>query len=153
MERKALIFAIDGRDDLVKEIVDGYNNLYMGNFTECDAAPVSMYQGEVCVRHFADGEVSVDFETSIRGHVVYLLCTPNSPDKIMALNIAIDPAKRAAATEINPIIHYLPYARQDKKDDTRGGIGAKVLAEMIENRGATSVVTVDLHADQIEGFF
>lgn len=125
----------------------------MGNFTECDASPVSMYQGEVCVRHFADGEVSVDFETSIRGHVVYLLCTPNSPDKIMTLNIAIDAAKRAAATEIIPIIPYFPYARQDKKDYTRGGIGAKVLAEMIENRGATSVVTFDLHADQIQGFF
>ena len=65
----------------------------------------------------------------------------------------IDAAKRAAAKEIIPIVPYFPYARQDKKDQTRGPIGAKVVAEMIENRGATSIITFDLHADQIQGFF
>jgi len=153
MERKALIFSIDGRDDLVKEIVTLHNNVFMSKFDSDRKTPVAMFEGGVCVRHFADGEVSVDFETSIRGHVVYLLCSPNSPDKIMALNMAIDAAKRAAAVEIIPIIPYFPYARQDKKDYIRGAIGAKVLAEMIEYRGATSVITFDLHADQIQGFF
>jgi ribose-phosphate pyrophosphokinase len=71
----------------------------------------------------------------------------------MKLNLAIDAAKRAAAKEIITILPYFPYARQDKKDQSRGPIGAKVMVEMIENRGATGVITFDLHADQIQGFF
>jgi ribose-phosphate pyrophosphokinase len=71
----------------------------------------------------------------------------------MNLNLAIDAAKRAAAKEIIPILPYFPYARQDKKDQKRGPIGAKVVAEMLEQRGATGVITFDLHADQIQGFF
>jgi len=67
--------------------------------------------------------------------------------------LIIDAAKRAAATEIIPIITYMPYCRSDKKDQTRGAIGAKVMGEMIENRGATHIITFDLHADQIQGFF
>jgi ribose-phosphate pyrophosphokinase len=67
--------------------------------------------------------------------------------------LAIDAAKRAAALEIIVILPYFPYARQDKKDQKRGPVGAKVMAEMIEQRGATGVITFDLHADQIQGFF
>jgi ribose-phosphate pyrophosphokinase len=82
-----------------------------------------------------------------------LLTSPNNSDEIIKLNLAIDAAKRAAAKEIIPILPYFPYARQDKKDQPRGPIGAKVMVEMIENRGATGVITFDLHADQIQGFF
>jgi ribose-phosphate pyrophosphokinase len=67
--------------------------------------------------------------------------------------LAIDAAKRAGAAEIIPILPYFPYARQDKKDQVRGPIGAKVMAEMLEQRGATQIITFDLHADQIQGFF
>jgi ribose-phosphate pyrophosphokinase len=81
------------------------------------------------------------------------LTSPNNSDEIIKLNLAIDAAKRAAAKEIIPILPYFPYARQDKKDQSRGPIGAKVMVEMIENRGATGVITFDLHADQIQGFF
>jgi ribose-phosphate pyrophosphokinase len=81
------------------------------------------------------------------------LTSPNNSDEIIKLNLAIDAAKRAAAKEIIPILPYFPYARQDKKDQPRGPIGAKVMVEMIENRGATGVITFDLHADQIQGFF
>lgn len=102
---------------------------------------------------FSDGELCVDFCNSIRGKRVYLLTSPNNSDEIIKLNLAIDAAKRAAAKEIIPILPYFPYARQDKKDQSRGPIGAKVMAEMIEHRGATGVVTFDLHADQIQGFF
>jgi ribose-phosphate pyrophosphokinase len=81
------------------------------------------------------------------------LTSPNNSDEIIKLNLAIDAAKRAAAKEIIPILPYFPYARQDKKDQSRGPIGAKVMVEMIEHRGATGVITFDLHADQIQGFF
>lgn len=150
METKSIIFSIDNRKDLVGEIIKSYNLLWSSDNEE---KSTSLIKGEVCLRHFSDGEVSVDYETSVRGHIVYLVSSPNTADKILGLNIAIDAAKRAGAREIIPIIPYFPYARQDKKDYIRGGIGAKVLAEMIENRGATGVITFDLHANQIEGFF
>jgi ribose-phosphate pyrophosphokinase len=67
--------------------------------------------------------------------------------------LAVDAAKRAAAKEIIPILPYFPYARQDKKDQSRGPIGAKMIATMLESVGVTSVITFDLHADQIQGFF
>lgn len=113
----------------------------------------SIEKGVVNIQVFSDGETCVNFETSMRGKRVYILTSPNTPLKIMQLNFAIDAAKRASAYEIIPIIPYFPYSRQDKRDQYRGPIGAKVLAEMIENRGATSLITFDLHADQIEGFF
>lgn len=109
--------------------------------------------GKIHSQIFSDGEINTDFITSVRGKRVYIVSSPNNSDKLIQLNMAIDSAKRAAAKEIIPIIPYFPYARQDKKDQTRGPIGAKVVAEMIENRGATSIVTFDLHADQIQGFF
>jgi len=102
---------------------------------------------------FSDGELCVDYLDSVRGKRVFILSSPNTSDEIMLLNLAIDAAKRGAAKEIIPILPYFPYARQDKKDQSRGPIGAKIIAEMIENRGATSVITFDLHADQIQGFF
>jgi ribose-phosphate pyrophosphokinase len=109
--------------------------------------------GDVNTQIFSDGEVCTDFITSVRGKRVFIVSSPNNSDKLIQLNMAIDAAKRADAKEIIPIIPYFPYARQDKKDQTRGPIGAKVVAEMIENRGATSIITFDLHADQIQGFF
>jgi ribose-phosphate pyrophosphokinase len=142
---KSIIFSVDGRTDLLNEVKQFLLKLEkLDNLTP---------NGVINAQVFSDGEVCVDFEESVRGKRVYLLCSPNDSDKIMQLNFAIDAAKRAAAREIIPIIPYFPYARQDKKDQTRGPIGAKVLAEMLENRGATQIVTFDLHADQIQGFF
>jgi ribose-phosphate pyrophosphokinase len=102
---------------------------------------------------FSDGELCVDFDDSVRGKRVYLLSSPNTSDEIIKLELAIDAAKRAAAKEIIPILPYFPYARQDKKDQSRGPIGAKLMALKLEAIGATSVITFDLHADQIQGFF
>ena len=102
---------------------------------------------------FSDGELCVDFTNSIRGKRVYLLTSPNNSDEIIKLNLAIDAAKRSAAKEIIPILPFFPYQRSDKKDQKRGPIGAKIMVEMIEHRGATGVITFDLHADQIQGFF
>lgn len=102
---------------------------------------------------FSDGELCVNFLNSVRGKRVYLLTSPNDSDEIIKLMLAIDAAKRAAAKEIIPIIPYFPYQRSDKKDYNRGPIGAKVMVDMIEGQGATGIVTFDLHADQIQGFF
>jgi len=139
----SIIFAVDGRTELVEEI--RHQLITNGLLT--------VTVGEINIEKFSDGEVCADFKTSVRGKRVYLLSSPNTAEKILQLNFAIDAAKRAGAKEIIPIIPYFPYARQDKKDQPRGPIGAKVMAEMIENRGATSIITFDLHADQIQGFF
>lgn len=109
--------------------------------------------GKTNKQKFSDGELCVDFEDSVRGKRVYLLSSPNTSDEIIKLELAIDAAKRAAASEIIPILPYFPYARQDKKDQSRGPIGAKLMALKLEAIGATSVITFDLHADQIQGFF
>ena len=137
---KGIIFTVDGRHDLLKEVMETLSD-------------TQITKGDINSEIFSDGEVCVDFESSVRGKRVYLLSSPNTSDKILQLNFAIDAAKRAGASEIVPIIPYFAYARQDKKDQLRGPIGAKVMAEMIENRGATSLITFDLHADQIQGFF
>jgi len=142
----SIIFSVDGREDLLENI-----SKELWDLTQHDSHKVEI--GVTNAQKFSDGEVCVDFNDSVRGKRVYLLCSPNDSDKILQLNFAIDAAKRAAAKEIIPIIPYFPYARQDKKDQTRGPIGAKVMAEMLENRGATQVITFDLHADQIQGFF
>jgi len=141
----SIIFSVDGREDLLDKVAKQLLT------TEKDNQQTKIGRGHV--QEFSDGEVCYDFLDSVRGKRVYLLCSPNNSNKIMQLNFAIDAAKRAAAKEIIPIIPYFPYARQDKKDQTRGPIGAKVMAEMLEFRGATQVITFDLHADQIQGFF
>ena len=142
--RESLLFVLDGRQDLAEDIIDSVN--LMSNDAE-----ISL--GYLNKQKFSDGELCVDFTDSVRGKNVFLLSSPITSDDIMNLLLAIDAAKRAGAKEIIPILPYFPYARQDKKDQSRGPIGAKVMAEMIEQRGSTSVITYDLHADQIQGFF
>jgi ribose-phosphate pyrophosphokinase len=140
---ESVLISIDGREDLAYGIVKAIKKI--------SKDPIVI--DKVNSQKFSDGELCVDFCNSIRGKRVYLLTSPNNSDEIIKLNLAIDAAKRAAAKEIIPILPYFPYARQDKKDQSRGPIGAKVMVEMIENRGATGVITFDLHADQIQGFF
>ena len=139
-----LLFSLDGRQELATSIINETNTWSKDNHLEL---------GVLRTQKFSDGELCVDFTTSVRGKRVYILSSPNNSDEIMKLNLAIDAAKRGAAKEIIPILPYYPYARQDKKDQSRGPIGAKIIAEMIEERGATSLITYDLHADQIQGFF
>jgi ribose-phosphate pyrophosphokinase len=140
---ESVLIAIDGRQDLAQAIINSIKQI------KKDPIVIDTVNSQ----KFSDGELCVDFTNSIRGKRVYLLTSPNNSDEIIKLNLAIDAAKRAAAKEIIPILPYFPYARQDKKDQPRGPIGAKVMVEMIENRGATGVITFDLHADQIQGFF
>jgi len=111
--------------------------------------------GKIEIKHFADGETYVNYLESLRGKDVYFLqsnCTPVN-EHIMELLIMIDAAKRAAAKTINCLIPFYGYAKQDRKAGDREPITAKLVAELLQAAGATSVITMDLHADQIQGFF
>lgn len=141
---KSILFSLDGRKDLAESIIAQANQWSIDN---------QVTLGDLNKQKFSDGELCVDFTDSVRGKRVYILCSPNTSDEIMKIMLTIDAAKRAAAKEIIPILPYFPYARQDKKDQSRGPIGAKVIATMLESVGVTSVITFDLHADQIQGFF
>jgi len=149
--KNSLLFCIDDNESMATAIVNETNEVMLSKIVFGTARLIEL--GEVHKQKFSDGELCVDYIDSVRGRKVYLLSSPNTSDEIMKLNIAIDAAKRGAAKEIIPILPYFPYARQDKKDQARGPIGAKIIAEMLEQRGATSVITYDLHADQIQGFF
>jgi len=110
--------------------------------------------GNMKIEHFSDGEFSVSYEESIRGQYIYLIQStfPNS-DNLMELLLMIDAAKRASAYKIIAVIPYFGWARQDRKDKPRVSIGAKLIADMLGVAGVDRVITMDLHADQIQGFF
>lgn len=111
-------------------------------------------QGKINITRFADGEFSVSYEESIRGKDVFLVQStfPNS-DNLMELLLMIDAAKRASARTINAVIPYFGWARQDRKDKPRVAIGAKLVADMLSVAGISRLITMDLHADQEQGFF
>ena len=106
------------------------------------------------IQYFADGEFAVSYEESIRGCEVFLVQStfPNS-DNLMELLLMIDAAQRASARKIIPVIPYFGWARQDRKDKPRVSIGAKLVADLLTVAGVDRVITLDLHADQIQGFF
>ena len=110
--------------------------------------------GNLIITHFADGEFAVSFEESIRGNDVYLIQStfPNS-DNLMELLLMIDAAKRASARSIVAVCPYFGWARQDRKDKPRTAIAAKLVADMMGVAGIDRLMTMDLHADQIQGFF
>ncbi|MCQ2334735.1 MAG: ribose-phosphate pyrophosphokinase [Paludibacteraceae bacterium] len=118
----------------------------------CQYLGVSL--GKVNIEHFSDGEFSCCFEDSVRGQSVYLVqSTCPSTDNLMELLLMIDAARRASAYKVIAVIPYFGWARQDRKDKPRVSIGAKLVANMIQTAGADRVITLDLHADQIQGFF
>ncbi len=110
--------------------------------------------GRVEITQFADGEFLPSFEETVRGGRVFLIQSTNPPsDHLFELLQMCDAAKRASAKHITAVIPYFGYARQDRKDKPRVPITSKLVAKMIEAAGATRVITMDLHADQIQGFF
>ena len=110
--------------------------------------------GDLVITYFADGEFVVSFEESIRGRDVFLVqSTFPSADNLMELLLMIDAAKRASAKSINAVIPYFGWARQDRKDKPRVSIGAKLVADMLSAAGIDRLLTMDLHADQEQGFF
>jgi ribose-phosphate pyrophosphokinase len=118
------------------------------------AAKIGIELGEITKKRFSDGEMWVKYRENIRGSDVFLIQSTHSPaENIMELLIMIDAAKRASARRITAVIPYFGYARQDRKDQPRVAITAKLLANLITVSGADRVITMDLHASQIQGFF
>jgi ribose-phosphate pyrophosphokinase len=115
-------------------------------------APASLL-GELTVDTFSDGEISPQFTESVRDQKVFLVSSTISPEKILTLLLAIDAAKRASASEVIAVIPYFGYSRQDRREGPRGAIGAKLMADMLQTAGADQLISIDLHSEQIQGFF
>jgi ribose-phosphate pyrophosphokinase len=110
--------------------------------------------GKVNIQRFSDGEIYVEFQESIRGQFVFLIQSTYAPsDNLMELLLMIDAAKRASAYKVIAVIPYYGFARQDRKDRPRVAIGSKLVANMLTAAGADRVITMDLHAPQIQGYF
>ena len=110
--------------------------------------------GEVTLRNFSDGEIYVRYEESIRGTDLFIVqSTPPPAEHWMELFLMIDAARRASAARITAVIPYFGYARQDRKDQPRVSIAARMIAKMLQDAGVDRVLTMDLHAAQIQGFF
>ena len=107
------------------------------------------------IKNFADGEIYVEINENIRGNSVFVVQSTSTPanDNLMELLLCIDALKRSSAKNITAVIPYFGYARQDRKVVPRTSISAKVVSNLITNAGANRIVTVDLHAGQIQGFF
>ena len=133
--------------------------LIAGNSNIELAESISSYVGvklaNASIRNFADGEIFVKINENIRGEDVYIIQSTSPPvnDHLMELLVTIDAAKRASAKRITAVMPYFGYARQDRKDEGRTSISAKLIANLITSAGANRVVTTDLHAGQIQGFF
>ena len=139
MVKDTVLFALTSSVDLANEI----------------AKFLGLPLGQIEVHHFADGEILVEPQESVRGRSVYIIqstCTPVT-EHLMEVLVCIDACKRASAGEINVIMPYYGYARQDRKALPRQPITAKLVANLLQAAGANRVVTVDLHAAQIQGFF
>ncbi len=110
--------------------------------------------GRVTLRNFSDGEIYVRYEESIRGSDLFVIqSTPPPADHLMELLLMVDAARRASAGRITAVVPYFGYARQDRKDQPRVSIAASMIAHLLEQTGVDRVLTMDLHAAQIQGFF
>ena len=138
-DSKLKIFALSSNRPLAEKIAD----------------EVGVELGDINISQFADGEIKVNIDESIRGDHVYLVQSTSYPvnDHLMELLIAIDALRRASAKTINVVIPYYGYARQDRKAQPREPITAKLVANMLVQAGVDRLVTLDLHAAQIQGFF
>lgn len=121
---------------------------------EAIAESYGMPLGKVNTAHYSDGEFQPSFEESVRGSRVFIIgSTFPSADNLMEMLLMLDAAKRSSARHITAVMPYFGWARQDRKDKPRVPIAAKLVAKMLEAAGATRIITMDLHADQIQGFF
>lgn len=135
---KLKIFAGSGSHELAAKIAESYG---------CEL-------GDLSVSRFSDGEFQPAFEESIRGCTVFFVqSTPPPAENLMELLLMIDAAKRASAYKVIAVIPYFGWARQDRKDRPRVSIGAKLVANLLVSAGVDRIITMDLHADQIQGFF
>lgn len=110
--------------------------------------------GDITIKNFSDGELYVKYQQSIRGEDIFVVqSTPPSGDNILELLMMLDAAKRASVKRVTAVIPYFGYARQDRKDQPRVSIAAKLMANLLVEAGADRILTMDLHASQIQGFF
>jgi len=115
---------------------------------------INIPAGKCTIRQFADGEIKVKIEENIRGRDVFVIQSTHPPaENILELLLFLDAAKRASADRITAVIPYFGYARQDRKDEPRVPISSKLIANLLASSGASRVLTMDLHAEQIQGFF
>jgi ribose-phosphate pyrophosphokinase len=138
-EPEVKVFALSANEPLAQKVVEA----------------MGMELGKLSVKRFSDGEVQINIEESIRGDNVFVIQPTSAPvnDNLMELLIMVDALRRASAHEINVVLPYYGYARQDRKARSREPITAKLVANMLERAGATRVLALDLHAAQIQGFF
>lgn len=136
---KVKIFSLSSNPNLTHDIAE-----YIG-------IPVSKCE----VMRFADGEINVNIPETVRGHKVFVVQSTNDPvnESLMELLIMIDALKRASAREVNVVMPYYGYSRQDRKAKARQPISAKLVADLLQTAGAARVIAMDLHAAQIQGFF
>ena len=138
METPAKIFACSQSNSLGKAIADHFG----------------IEIGQVNFSRYSDGEFQPSFEESVRGARIFIIgSTHPSSENLMEMLLMLDAAKRASARHITAVMPYFGWARQDRKDKPRVPIGAKLIAKLLESAGATRIITMDLHADQIQGFF
>ena len=138
METPAKIFACTQSTVLGKAIADHFG----------------IEVGKVNFSRYSDGEFQPSFEESVRGVRIFIVgSTHPSSENLMEMLLMLDAAKRASARHITAVMPYFGWARQDRKDKPRVPIGAKLIAKLLETAGATRIITMDLHADQIQGFF
>ena len=136
---KVKVFSLSSNKDLARGIAE-----HIG-------IPIS----ECLVTKFADGEISIDIPDTVRGHKVFVIQSTSAPvnEHLMELLIMIDALRRASAREVNIVMPYYGYSRQDRKAKARQPISAKLVADLLQTAGATRVLSMDLHAPQIQGFF
>lgn len=139
MVENTIVFALTSSVDLAEEICS-----YLG-----------LTRGKIQVRRFADGEIIVEPEESVRGKRIFLIQSTGDPvsENYMEILVALDAFKRASAGEVTVVMPYFGYARQDRKARARQPITAKLMADLLQVAGADRIVTLDLHAPQIQGFF
>ncbi len=146
-EHRMELFACRASENFAAKVVNEINSL----------GPIGsdvLKLGEYEVSQFSDGEFQPSFNQSVRGATVFIIqSTFPSSDNLMELLLAIDAAKRASADKVIAVMPYFGWARQDRKDKPRVSIGAKLVANLLKAAGADRVMTCDLHADQIQGFF
>jgi ribose-phosphate pyrophosphokinase len=138
MKTSAKIFACTQSKELTKTIANQFG----------------IEVGKVNFSRYSDGEFQPSFEETVRGARIFIVgSTHPSSENLMEMLLILDAAKRASARHITAVIPYFGWARQDRKDKPRVPIGAKLIAKLLESAGATRIITMDLHADQIQGFF
>ena len=133
------------------KVASGRSNVELANKV---AGHLGINLTETNIRNFSDGEIWAKFEDNVRGVDLFLVQSTFAPsDNLMELLILIDAAKRASAKRVTAVIPYYGYARQDRKDQPRVSVTAKLVANLITRAGADRIVTIDLHSSQIQGFF